>query len=95
MQIAFDPAKRELTLRDRKLDFADAALVLNAKDQWTRKDERRDYGEVRHITIGLLRDRLVVVVWTKRLTVTHVISMRKANAREKKLYQEFASRSGG
>jgi len=31
MKITFDPAKRESTLRDRSLDFADAAEVSAGK----------------------------------------------------------------
>jgi len=46
-------------------------------------DTRFDYGEERRITVGLLRDRMVVVVWTWRGEDRHVISMRKANERER------------
>ena len=46
-------------------------------------DDRRDYGELRIITIGHLRGRMVIVVWTPRGSARHVISMRRANAREK------------
>jgi uncharacterized DUF497 family protein len=46
-------------------------------------DERRDYGEPRIITVGLLRGRMVIVVWTPRGDGRHVFSMRKANDREK------------
>ncbi len=46
-------------------------------------DERRDYGEPRIITVGLLRERMVIVVWTPRGDARHVFSMRKANDREK------------
>lgn len=47
------------------------------------EDTRRDYGEVRIICFGFLRGRLVQVVYTPRGAVRHIISMRKANAREK------------
>jgi len=82
MKITFDPAKRASTLRDRSLDFADAAEVFAGK-ALNIPDERRDYGEVRIVTVGSLRGRMVIVVWTPRGSARHVISMRKANDREK------------
>jgi hypothetical protein len=45
-------------------------------------DERFDHGEQRILTVGYLRERMVVVVWTERGDDRHVISIRKANARE-------------
>ena len=82
MKITLDPAKRASTLRDRSLDFADAAEVFAGK-ALNIPDERRDYGEVRIVTVGSLRGRMVIVVWTPRGSARHVISMRKANDREK------------
>lgn len=82
MAITFDPAKREATLEERDLDFADAAEVF-AGPTLTLPDDRRDYGEARWQTFGLLNGRLVLVVWTDRGADRHVISMRKCNEREK------------
>lgn len=65
MKITFDPAKREATLEARGLDFMDAGSVLNGR-QYTSRDRRFDYGEVRFNTIGLKGNRVVVVVWTPR-----------------------------
>jgi uncharacterized protein len=91
MQITFDDPKRARTLRERGLDFADAAEVF-AGVTVDRVDDRQDYGETRIITVGLLRGRMVIVVWTERDGDTrHIISMRKANDREKK---EFGERLG-
>ena len=82
MKITFDPAKRASTLKDRGLDFADAAEVFAGK-ALNIPDDRRDYGETRIVTVGSLRGRMVIVVWTPRGEGRHVISMRKANDREK------------
>lgn len=81
MRITYDPAKRERTLAERGLDFEDAAQVFAGKTI-DYVDDRVDYGEVRWISVGLLRGRMVVLVWTPRGPVRHVISMRKANGRE-------------
>ena len=81
MAITFDPAKRDRTLAERGLDFADAATVLDGP-RWEFIDDRWDYGEERITTVGLLKSRMVVVVWTQRGDDRHIISMRKANERE-------------
>ena len=83
VKISCDPAKRAKTLKERGLDFEEAALVFEGVTL-TQLDDRRDYGEIRYQTYGFLRKRLVMVVWTPRLDARHVISMRKCNDREKK-----------
>jgi len=85
MRITFDTAKRDRTLAERGLDFVDAVKVF-AGPTFDGPDDRRDYGEPRIITAGLLDGRMVIVVWTPRGDVRHVISMRKANDREKARY---------
>ena len=85
MEIVFDPAKREATLAARGLDFADAGQVF-ASLLVENRDDRFDYGEDRFITVGLLGERMVVVVWTPRGDDRQVISMRKANEREQRRY---------
>ena len=87
MAITYDPPKREWTLRERRLDFEDAEQVFAGRT-FDREDTRRDYGEVRIVTIGILRGRMIVVVWTPRGNDRHIISMRKANDRETARYAE-------
>jgi uncharacterized DUF497 family protein len=82
MKITYDPAKRAVTLADRGIDFEDAAEVFR-DDTLDFPDLRQDYGELRILTVGHLRGRMVIVVWTPRGSARHVFSMRKANAREK------------
>ena len=83
MEITFNTAKRDETLRERGLDFTDAATVFAGKHA-TLPDERRDYGEPRFITAGFLGDRLVVLVWTPRDAGRRVISMRHAHEHEER-----------
>ena len=82
MRITFDPAKRDKTLAERGLDFADAALVF-AGVTLEVEDTRKNYGEPRTICYGLLDGRMVVVGYTPRGADRHIFSMRKANEREK------------
>ena len=81
MQIEFNPAKRDKTLTERRLDFTRAAEVF-AGVNVTAEDARFDYGEPRFTTAGVLDGRMVVLVWTPRGEVRRIISMRKANERE-------------
>lgn len=82
MRITFDPAKRDRTLIERGLDFADAVFVF-AGVTVEIEDLRRDYGEPRIVCYGKLAGRIVVVGYTPRGDERHVFSMRKANEREK------------
>lgn len=85
MKISYDPDKRAKTLAERGLDFEDAVHVF-AGTILTVEDDRENYGETRYQTIGLLNERLVMVVWTERGSARHIISMRKCNDREEKKY---------
>lgn len=76
MEISFDPVKREATLRERGLDFAEAGRVFDGRVV-NAVDDRFDYGEVRHLTYGWLDDQAVAIVWTERDNGCRVISMRR------------------
>ena len=86
MKIEFDRAKRIATLGNRGLDMALADEIF-AGNTITVEDGRLEYGEKRFITVGLLESRMVILVWTPRGEARRIISMRKANAREQKIYQ--------
>lgn len=88
MKISYDPVKREKALTERRIDFNRAGEVFE-RLTFTQRDDRRDYGEIRYQTYGLLDGRLVMVVWTYGFESRHVISMRKCNEREK---ARFAAR---
>ena len=94
MPVEFDAAKRAATLGARGLDMARAGEVF-AGATLTVEDDRRDYGEDRFITVGFLDGAMVVLVWTPRVGMHRIISMRKANERERTLYgPRFRSRRG-
>lgn len=97
MRITFDPVKREWTLVQRGLDFSDAACVF-AGPRLTFEDARFAYPERRYITFGLIEGRMVVLVWTPGAEIDgeecrHIISMRKANAREQARYLQQLGQS--
>lgn len=83
--IEYDPAKHAATLTERGLDMARAGEVFDLP-HLSFQDIRYDYGEDRWVTIGYLDDRMIVMAWTLRTGALRVISMRKANDREKARY---------
>ena len=93
VEIGCDPAKRKKTLEERGLDFFDAAIVF-AGPMLTLEDVRRDYGEHRFQSYGLLSGRWVQVVWTPRREIHHVISMRHCHEREIRRLEAHLGRSG-
>ncbi len=88
MRVTFNKAKRDKTLEERGLDFADAKEVFAGRT-FDQADDREDYGEERTITVGHLQDRMVIVVWTPRGKARRVISMRKANDREQARFAPY------
>ena len=90
MIIEFDTVKREKTLLERGLDFADSEKVFNGL-HFIARDDRFDYGEERFFTVGLLDDRIVVIVWTPRTAARRIISMRYANDRKISRYKKHLS----
>lgn len=92
MQFEWDEAKRQENLRKHGLDFKDAPeLFLNPR--LVKLDTRFDYGEERWVTIGIIKDRIVVVVYAEDDTneIVRIISLRKALSYERKRFQEYLS----
>ena len=87
MVIEWDEAKRHSNLSKHGLDFADAELIFD-HDVWEVEDTREDYGEERIIAFGLLKGRVVILIYTLRANVVRVISLRKADSDEEQLYFE-------
>jgi hypothetical protein len=83
----WDDAKNRSNRAKHGLDFADAELVF-AGPCVTFVDSRFDYGEERLVTLGLLAGRPVAIAHAARGEAMRIISMRKANWREQKIYQE-------
>ncbi len=89
----WDEEKNRENLSERGLSFEDAEEVF-AGPCVTFEDTRYDYGEKRLITLGLLEGRLVVIAQTPRGENIRIISMRKGNDREQKIYQKRLEAAG-
>ena len=86
MELEWDEAKRQRTLEERGLDFADV-IRFEFDTAITAPDARREYGESRFNSWGYLDGVLCSLCWTIRNGTFRVISLRKCNDRERKKYQ--------
>ncbi len=92
MGYEFDPGKSGRNKTDKSRGFGlDASEGFAWKTAITEQDKRQDYGEARYISYGMIQSRLHVMVWTLRGRNIRVISLRKANARERKWYEKEIS----
>ena len=87
MSIEFDTEKSRRNLEIRGFDFSlaedfewDSAII--------REDRRKNYGEKRFLALGFIGLRLFHITYTVRKGRYRIISLRKANKREAKLYDE-------
>ncbi len=85
MQFTWHEPKRQANLKKHGMDFADAAQVF-AGPTFTFEDNREDYGEQRWVTLGLLGEKVVVIVHTETEDEIHVISIREADKDEQLLF---------
>lgn len=92
MKYVWDDSKGASNLQKHGLSFEDANIVFSGECV-TFEDDRNDYGEARYITLGALEGRVVVLIHTQRNEATRIISMRKANEREQKIYQKRLSKN--
>lgn len=85
--ISFDPLKSLRNEVERDLPFS-LVVSLAWDSALIKEDTRKDYGERRFMVLGLIHGRLHGVVFTPREDKVHVISLRKANNREVKQYEQ-------
>lgn len=95
MKFIWDRLKNEANIKKHELDFADAYKVFESP-LLVGLDDREEYGEDRWISIGLMENRVVVVVFTEIDEDTiRIISFRKATTDERKNYeQEYKNQFG-
>ena len=84
----WDEGKRKDNICKHGIDFTkadnfewDSAIVI--------KDDRKDYGEIRYRTLGLIEGRVYAMAFTSRNETVRIISLRKANPREVKKYESI------
>jgi uncharacterized protein len=84
MRFTWRESKRKRNLSDHGFDFVDASSVFEGPT-FTYEDDRFDYGEQRFVTLGFLAGIAVSLVHTETQHEIHIISFRKATAREEEI----------
>ena len=88
MKYIWDRQKNETNVKKHELDFADAYKVFESP-MLVDLDKREEYGEDRWIGVGLMENRVVVVVFTEPDEDTiRIISFRKATLSEREYYEQ-------
>lgn len=90
MKFEWDENKNQANIKVHGVDFSDAHLIFDAPILM-KLDNRKDYGEDRFIGLGVLYGVIVIIVFTKRGDAIRIISIRRANQHERKVYQEKIS----
>lgn len=95
MKFIWDRRKNETNVKKHELDFADAYKVFESP-MLVDLDKREEYGEDRWIGVGLLENRVVVLVYTEPDEgAIRIISFRKATTVEREHYeQEYKNQFG-
>jgi len=83
----WDADKAKANLTKHGVPF-EAAEGFDFSTAFETIDDRFDYGEERWMSIGYIERRLHVLVYIRRGAKTRVISLRRANARERKAYAQ-------
>ncbi|MFA7505409.1 MAG: BrnT family toxin [Burkholderiaceae bacterium] len=87
MNIEFDSSKNERNLLERGISF-DRTRDFEFETALFVIDDRQDYGETRIRAFGMLGGRLHALVFVETRSGIRVISLRKANVREVKRYEQ-------
>lgn len=84
---SWDEPKRQANLVKHGVDFS-AVADLDFSTCIVRIDNRFDYGEIREVVFGFIGARLHVLIYARRLPLLQVVSLRKANDRERDVYDD-------
>lgn len=85
MRFEWDEAKRIENLRKHGIDFRDVIELFDS-ETYTVVDDRFDYGEVRLLTLGIVKGRVLAVTHTEQDDLIRIISARKGEKHEQEIY---------
>jgi uncharacterized protein len=90
MEFEWDPSKDTGNQSKHGLSFSEASLVFNDPEAAIFDDPSHSDSEKRERIIGTLRnDQTIIVSFTERAQKIRIISARRANRKEKKLFEDY------
>ena len=89
MKFTWNEDKERANIHKHGITFSSAAMVFGDPFRWEDYDEEHSEEEERFVTIGFAGDVLMLlfVVYTPRDDTIRIISARKANQKERSLYE--------
>jgi len=91
MDFEWDSAKNNSNTAKHGIDFEFAKEIFSGI--WLSKpDLRKDYGEDRFLAIGVLEEFVLLAVYTIREQKIRLISVRRANTEERRIYHGYIER---
>ena len=95
MSFEWDENKRAENVGKHELDFADAWQIFDAP-MLVDIDDREDYGEIRFVGFGFLKNFVVAIVFTEPDEQTiRVISLRRALKYEREYFEKYIANELG
>jgi uncharacterized DUF497 family protein len=94
MNFDWDNNKNQSNITKHGISFEEAIAIFDDPNILSYEDTRFNYGETRFISIGQItfvtqeKTVIIVVIHTQRNQTTRLISVRKANERERKRYEQ-------
>lgn len=87
MEFEWDENKNKANLKKHDISFEVASEIFQSLTL-TSEISTHEYGEQRHISIGIVEDIVITVIHTKRGEKTRIISARKASKKERNIYHD-------
>ena len=88
MEFEWDPKKAELNLKRHRVSFAEAAEAFMDENAVELFDDANSDEEIRYQLVGISGLRLLFVAYTERGETIRIISARKANEKQIRIYNE-------
>ena len=88
MEFEWDKEKATANFKKHGISFEEAALAFFDENAVELFDESNSEDEIRYQLIGISKTRLIFVAYTARVEKIRIISARKANAKQTKIYNE-------
>ena len=88
MDFEWDERKNQLNIEKHGINFDTARKIFEGPFlTWT--DDRKDYGEIREISLGKVEDQvLLTVAHTDRYECIRIISVRVASQKERRIFED-------
>ncbi len=88
MEFEWDKEKATANFKKHGVSFEEAALAFFDENAVELFDETNSEAEIRYQLIGISNTRLIFVAYTARNEKIRIISARKANAKQIRIYNE-------